>query len=277
MITEDRIRVLFAEANPVPDEATLVLDEREVIAYLANLEQRSSEVPQQSSRTNQPSRYRGPAWAVAAFVAVLAVAALYLAFADDTDQVADNPPPPTVAPDIETMTDLELVEAGVAALYSGDAEHAVQLFELQDGDDDQIRQEAAYQAAIGGRLTLDCTELNPSGVFACNVLYHNGVTDAVGYVDSPGDTNRVVVQDGMISEFALPEHGFLLNELGNFLREQVEGHEGCVDDLTVPNGRFLLRTPECARLIMNHLDEWADWCGQIVQPHRLFAKGCERE
>lgn len=244
---------------------------------------------QQSPTTNnRPKRYRGPAWGVAAFVAVLAMAGLYFAFADDTDEVADNPPPPTtVAPDVETMTDLEVIEAGVAALYSGDAERAVGLFEIEDGDDeaqtrddDQIRREAAYQAAIGGRLTLNCTEeVNRPGVFTCNVPYHNGITDAVGYVDSPGDTNRVVVQDGVITQFGIPhhldqgvahefpEHSFLLNEVGNFLREQVEGHEGCVADL---------RTPECATLIMDHLDEWANWCGQIVD-HQFLASSCENQ
>jgi Tol biopolymer transport system component len=122
------MRVLFAEANPVPDEATLVLDEREVIAYLATLEQRSSEVPQQSSRTNEPSRNRRPAWAVAAFVAVLAVAALYFAFADDFDPVADNPAPPTtLAPDAETMVSPRLAYDldGDIYLADGDGGNAV--------------------------------------------------------------------------------------------------------------------------------------------------------
>ncbi len=254
MITEDRMRVLFAEANPVPDEATFVLDEREVIAYLATLEQRSSEVPQQSSRPYQPSRYRGPAWAVAAFVAVLAVAALYFAFADDPDQVADNPPPPTtVAPDVETMTDLQIIEAGVAALYSGDAERAVELFGIEDSpafgggddedqlrDDELIRREAAYQAAIGGRLTLNCTEeVNTPGMFTCNVPYHNALTDAMGYVDSPGDLIHVVVQDGVITQFGIPnkvlqgiahefpQHNFLLRTVISFLEEEVESSERC--------------------------------------------------
>lgn len=235
---------------------------------------------QQPPATGQPSRFKGPAWAAAAFVAVLALPGLYFAFTGNDGEVAENPPPPTtVAPDVETMTDLEVIEAGVAALYSGDAEHAVELFELQDGDDDQIRQEAAYQGAIGGRLTLNCTEESTPGVFTCNVRYHNGVTDAVDYVDSPGDTNRVVVQDGVISEFALPEHGFLLSEVGNFLREQVEGDQGCVNDPPAELSDLeALRTPECARLIMDHLDEWADWCGQIVQPDHLFmAQRCEGE
>jgi hypothetical protein len=27
---------------------------------------------------------------------------------------------------------------------------------------------------------------------------------------------------------------------------------------------------------MDHLDEWADWCGRIVTPYRIFASGCDR-
>ncbi len=56
------------------------------------------------------------------------------------------------------MSDLEVIEAGVAAFYSGDAERAAELFELADRTDDQIRAESAYQAAVGGRLDLRCTE-----------------------------------------------------------------------------------------------------------------------
>jgi len=119
VIAEDRMRVLFAEANPIPDEAALVLDEREVIAYLAILEQRISEAPQQSSRTNQPSRYRGPAWAVAVFV-VLAVPLLYLAFSGDSDQVADTQPTPTtVAADPSPEPTTPPSEAEVTELLNG--------------------------------------------------------------------------------------------------------------------------------------------------------------
>lgn len=93
MITEDRMRILFAEANPIPDESALVLEEREVI-YLTNPDQRSSEVSQQTPRTDQPRRQRGAAWAVATVVAVLAVAALYIGLSGDEDPVAPATPDP---------------------------------------------------------------------------------------------------------------------------------------------------------------------------------------
>lgn len=266
---ESKLRWLSERGNPVGAEelverikADLAGDPLVVVAK--RREGTIMTKTQQRPITKPPSRYRGPAWGVAVFAAILTVAGLYFAFGDDPNHVADNS---------QTMTDLEVIEAGVGALYSGDVERAVELFEIKDGDDDQIRdddhtrQEAAYQAAIGGRLILNCTEETTPGVFTCNVPYHNAITDAVGYVDSPGDTNRVVVEDGVITEFHVPEHSFLLIELGIFLEEQVGGHESCVDDL---------RTPECAGLIMDHLDEWAAWCGRIVLVPP-FGSRCERE
>lgn len=238
----------------------------------------SSQTPL-SQRISWHTRYAGPAWAVAAFVSVLAIGGVHLLFTNLGNQVADNPPPTTVAPDVETMTDREIVEAGVAALYSGDVERAVELFGTKDSpvrgddeahDDDLIRREAAYQAAIGGRLTLNCTEVvNTPGMFTCNVPYHNALTDAVGYIDSPGDFIHVVVQDGVITQFGLPrklvqgvahgfpEHSVLLRSVVSFLRDEVEGSGSCWDDST--SAWALIRTPECAGLIMNHLDEWAAW------------------
>ncbi len=284
---ETKLRWLSERGNPVgveelierikadmADDPLVVVDKRREGTMM-------TKTKQPPTTEQKRSRFAGLGWALAAFVAVLAVGGLSFALTRYEGPVADTPPPPTVVPDVQTMTDLEVIEAGVAALYSGDADRAVELFDLNPKyrDDDQIRQEAAYQGAIGGRLTLDCTEwLKQPGTFTCNVQYHNSVTDAVGYVDSPGDSNRVVVQGGVISQFPLPEHTFLLSEVGNFLREQVEGDEGCVNEPpAVPSDLEALRTPECARLIMDHLDEWADWCGQIVQPSRIFAQSCDRE
>ena len=206
---------------------------------------------QQRPTNRQSSRYRGPAWGVAAFAAILAVAGLYLAFADDSGEVADNPPPPTtVAPDVETSTDLEIIEAGVAALYSGDADRAAELFELGDLTDDDIRQMSAYEKAIGGRLTVDCTERQTPGEFTCRVPYHNTLTDAIGFSDG-GDTNPVVVNDGVITTFGFPEHTGMLVSVAAYLALEL-GSE-------VPEECFVLGPfPEtCATIHIENLDGWA--------------------
>ena len=195
-----------------------------------------------------------PVWgvAVAVSVVVLAVAALFLAFSNDRDEVADTAPTPTtLAPDVETMSDFEIMQAGVTSLYSGNADRAAELFELPDRTDDEIRQESVYQAAIGGRLTLNC-DLDIPGEFQCLVPYQNALTDAIGERDSPGDRNRIVVEDGVITAFGFPEHTWIVVEIGTFLaiEGRFEGYEECV------SGPF----PEsCATVQMENLDAWVEW------------------
>jgi hypothetical protein len=193
-------------------------------------------------------------------VVILAVAALYLASSSVEDEVADTAPTPTtLAPDVESMTDLEVIEAGVAAFYSGDGERAAELFELPDRTDDEIRGEAAYQAAIGGRLTLNCTE-NVPGTFSCWVPYHNAMTDAISYNDS-GDTNDVVVEDGVITAFGFPEHSFIVVQMGTFLTMEgrFDGYESCLF------GPF----PEsCATIQLENMDSWMEW-RQTLEPANI--------
>jgi hypothetical protein len=215
---------------------------------------------QQRPTDRKSNRYRGPAWGVAVFAAVLAVAGLYFAFSNDSGEVADNPPPPTtVAPDVETLTDLEIIEAGVAALYSGDADRAAELFELEaspsDDDppltDEQVRAVAVYQKAIGGRLTLNCTELQTPGEFSCRVPYHNALTDAIFFTDF-GDTNRVVVKDGVITTFAFPEHSEMLVSMTSYLARELGGEvpEEC-------RHWYSPFTENCVAIQLENLDGWA--------------------
>jgi hypothetical protein len=146
--------------------------------------------------------------------------------------------------------DLGVIEAGVAAYYSGDTERAAELFELADRTDDQIRTDSAYQAAIGGRLGLSCTESSP-GQFNCLTPYQNAMTDAIG--EGGGhDTWPVAVEDGVITKFGFTEHTGMVIEMGAFLASQgrLEGYEDCVF------GPF----PEsCAAIQLENLDAWVAW------------------
>ena len=267
---ETKLRWLSERGNPVGAEELIERIEADLagdplVVVTKRREGKPMTKTQLSPRTKQPGRYKGPAWGVAAFVAVLAVAAFYIALAGDDEQVADTPTT-TVAPDVETMTDLETIEAGVAAFYSGDAERAAELFELPDRDDDEIRGEAAYQAAIGGRSTLDCQAQDTPGAFTCNTPYHNAMTDAIGYVDS-GDTSRFVVEDGLITEFAFPEHTFIVVEMGTFLimEGRFEGYGDC------GVGPF----PEsCANIQLENLDAWVQW-RQNLEPANVVEVALE--
>jgi hypothetical protein len=276
---ETKLRLLSERGNPVGAEELIERIEAELAGDpLVVVNKRREGTPmtrtQQRQRPRRQSRNRGPVWGAAVFAAILAVAATYFAFAADSGEVAGDPPSPTtLAPDVETLTDLQVIQAGVEALYSGAAERAVELFGIDDGDDEAqkrfdelIRQEAAFQAIVAGRLALDCTEVGP-GMFTCNVPYHNALTDEMGYVDSPGDLIQVVVQDGVITQFGYPNH--LVQGITHefpwhnyamvpFLREEVDGSDGCWDHSN-PSNWMIIRTPECARLIMDHLDEWAAW------------------
>ncbi len=223
---------------------------------------------EQSPTTNEPKQNRGLLWAVAAVVAVLVVAGVILALAREPDAVveptpttvASEPTATTAAPGLEAMTDLETIEAGVAAFYSGDAERAAELFELSDRTDEQISDEAAYQAAIGGRLTLNCTG-GTDGVFSCTVPYQNAMTDALGSVDH-ADTNRVVVEDGVITEFGFPEHSWMVLQMGTFLaiEGRFDGYEDC------GFGPF----PEsCATIQLENLDAWVAWRKAPLEPTKV--------
>jgi hypothetical protein len=160
------------------------------------------------------------------------------------------------------MSDLEVIEAGVAAFYSGDAERAAELFELTDRTDDQIRAESAYQAAIGGRLSLSCTESTP-GTFSCSTPYRNAMTDAIG--ESGGhDVWPVVVEDGVITQFGFTEHSGMLIEMGTFLASEgrFDGYEDCVF------GPF---PASCATIQMENLDAWAAWHETLEPADRVEA------
>jgi len=151
-----------------------------------------------------------------------------------------------------STSDLGVIEAGVAAFYSGDAERAAELFELSDRTDDQIRAESAYQAAIGGQVDLSCAETGTQpGSFSCSTPYTNAMTEAIG--EGGGhDVSPVLVEEGVITQFGFTEHSGLLIEMGTFLASEgrFDGYEDCL------TGPF----PEsCAAIQLDNLDAWAAW------------------
>jgi hypothetical protein len=256
---ETKLRQLSERGNPVGVEDMIERIEAELAGdplIVVTRRRKGSTMTKTDEPVKRgvPGPGRGLGWAVAAFVVVIAVGGLYFILANDEPEVADTMPPPspttTVISEPEAMTDLEVIEAGVAAFYSGDAERAAELFELPDRTDDQIREEAAYQAAIGGRLTLSCSESSP-GRFTCLTPYENAMTDAIGEGGGQ-DTWPVVVEDGVITQFGFTEHSEMLLEMGTFLASEFrfDGYESC------GFGPF----PEsCATIQLENLDAWAEW------------------
>jgi hypothetical protein len=201
-----------------------------------------------ASTTEKESKMIGRTGHVGVVTLLIALTAACASGGSASTTNPDTTAPPTTGS--PTNSDLEVIEAGVAAFYTGDAERAAELFELADRTDTQIRAESAYQAAIGGRLDLSCTETAP-GSFSCRTPYRNAMTDAIG--ESGGhDEWPVRVQDGVITEFGFTEHTGILLEMGTFLASEArfDGYEDCVA------GPF----PEsCATIQLDNLDAWAAW------------------
>lgn len=190
---------------------------------------------------------------------VLGTAFLLVVTACSSGGTVSTTAPPTTS---ASQSDLDLIEAAVVAFYSGDADRAAELFELADRTDDQIREESAYQAAIGGRLNLSCTE-SSSGEFTCVTPYQNAMTDAIG--EGGGhDSWPVVVEDGVVTQFGFTEHTGMLIDMGTFLASEgrFEGYEECVF------GPF----PEsCATIQLENLDAWAAWQETVEPTDRVEA------
>ncbi len=214
--------------------------------------------------TGPSRRLRVVGWAVTAFIMVVAAVVVYLALSPGADRVADTLPSPTstTEPETEAMTDLEIVEAGVAAFYSGDGDRVAELFELTDFDDEQLRSKAAYEAAVGGRLTLDCTEKDTAGDFTCRTPYFNALTD-VTQTQDPGDVNDVRVRDGVILEFGFPEHTWILLGIGAYLASEgrFEEYENCV-----PVGLYPV---SCAVIQIESAEAWNDWRKKVEPPEMV--------
>jgi len=70
---EERVKTLFAQANPIPDADLFDLDEIDGTAYLATLEARSSEMTQLETKgQDQKEKKTATPWLIAAAVAIVA-------------------------------------------------------------------------------------------------------------------------------------------------------------------------------------------------------------
>ncbi len=106
---ETKLRWLSERGDPVGAEALIERIEAhlagEPLVVVAKRREAKAK-PRIAPTISRPSLYRGPALGVATFVAVVAVAGLYLTFGGGGGgEVADTPPPPTsVAPEVPPPT-----------------------------------------------------------------------------------------------------------------------------------------------------------------------------
>lgn len=110
MSLEERVLTLFAEGNPVPDLDDLERVDIEAAAYLAILEQRSSEVTQLDDKKLKKETRKRPnmSWPVAAAaVIVLGVAIFLLSRGNEDAPVVTEPPPTTIGEPVPQESSLD--------------------------------------------------------------------------------------------------------------------------------------------------------------------------
>lgn len=267
MKTDDEIMRVFELADPARNDSTRRTD---AAGYLASIQTRSNDMklidmeaaPEGAPRTN---KWVAIVTATAAAI-LLIVAAVTLAGGDDEPPAAPFTPPSTAAPTTPQTTaaptGLDVIQAGVAAFYSGDADRAAQLFDLADRTDDQIRSESAYQAAIGGHVEISCTETGP-GAFDCRTPYTNALTKAARE-GGGDDVWPVTVTNGVITKFGFTEHSGLLTDMATYLASEgrFAGFEGCL------YGPFDV---SCATIENTNLDGWVAWRARVTPADRVKA------
>lgn len=96
MSIESHVLALIEEGNPVPDPDQITDLPVEPAAYLATLDQRSSEVTQLDTRVEKPdSRRKAGLWTAAAALVVIAGLIAFLTSGNESP-VATDPPPTTI-------------------------------------------------------------------------------------------------------------------------------------------------------------------------------------
>ena len=194
---ETKLRWLSERGNPVGAEELIERIEADLagdplVVVAKRREGTLMTKTQQSPTSTQPSRYRGPAWAVAVFVAILAVGGLYLALADDIDQVADTPPPLTTVAQGGGSTQVEDATAFWEAVVAGDLEAArahvdptgaVQSFPLEIGT---LEDTFDWYEVVGWKWTLVECVVGDTGTVECTATARNAWSDALGVEPVPG-------------------------------------------------------------------------------------------
>jgi hypothetical protein len=89
------------------------------------------------------------------------------------------------------------------------------------------------------------------------------MTDAIG-IDGGHDEWRVLVEDGVITQFGFTEHSGMLIDMATFLASEgrFDGYEGCIF------GPF---AEPCATIQLENLDAWAAWHDTVEPGDRVAA------
>jgi len=218
---ETKLHWLSERGNPVGAEELIERIEAEMagdplVVVTKRREGTIMTKTQQPPTSNQPRRHRGPIWAVAAFVAILAVAGIYLAFPGDEPDIAGTPgtlddPVATATAFLEAYTSGDVDTA--AAFLAADAHfEAMRLADTASfsGDFSDLGVEglsliARFDEAVGMTWLPGPCELQSSTSAGSNVVcpydFHGFHSDERGLGPYSGSAYRITIQDGMITSF----------------------------------------------------------------------------
>lgn len=118
MISEERVWTILAQANPIPELDVLDEDAESIATYLAELEERSSEMTKVDVTRKPESRRTAMTWLAAASVVVLIGVVFVL-----TKQNSEEVPPATTSPEVAAVL------TAIDTFNSGDGEAFRALFE----------------------------------------------------------------------------------------------------------------------------------------------------
>lgn len=208
MTNEERVKTLFAQANPIPDADLFDLDEIGGTAYLATLEARSSEVTQLETKHAEDDTKRRPAgvWVAAAATVIVILGLGIVLITQDQQDVALSPEERSLATasgflealwayDVEDATSYLADDADLSALGWGgeDWQFILRLQEAQK-----------YQRQIG-----TCALTSSSSVrrtVECTYTFHALGSDELGLGPYTGSWIEVVVLDGEVREAGEGSH-----------------------------------------------------------------------
>lgn len=168
---------------------------------------------QRPPTTNHPRRYRGSAWAVAAFVAVLAAAATYLLFSGDEPDIAEAPDDPvaqaTAFVGAYTTGDVDTAAAFLAAdthfEYTRPADTGGFSGDFGDLGVEGLSLIARFDQAVGMTWLPGPCELQSSTSAGSNVVcpydFHGFHSDERGLGPYTGSAYRITIVDGKITSF----------------------------------------------------------------------------
>ena len=209
MITEETVMTIFVEANPAPDVDELDLVQTGSSAYLATLEQRSSEVTQlDTQRKDQTKKRSVRPWLIAAVVIIVAGVAFILLNQGEEAPVAGQADADPAA----------TIEAYITAYNVGDFDAVMELFSEESvitGHPFQRPGQGLEQIRFLQRQAMQMglreQGLDPENVYTISNLEATGNTVTWDHalikndvVSSCWDGHSAVVEDGKIMTWTWP-------------------------------------------------------------------------